>query len=379
MATVLAEIGKDGSVTVADTAPKISITSTAAQEAVEAKPEELLKDKKKDERKFAEIVVISDLQSNVVEGYDFACPVNQQVFWLYRHLQEKRDTMLICGIASDASLKNKFEIGNYNDAIAYGEYSPKINWDKVSLIIDFSQEKRSYKMAQEHKTKVLYVNHPLFHQYKKAPPLKHPSMTGVSSEHCMDVSGRLGVPVLTLPFGVEIIGERPKREDKQHVLYFGRITKERGCHEAIRITRKKKLDLVIAGDDKTVDDQEYVYRILQEADGHNVKYLGSVHDTTKQKLIAEASVLLVPYLTDEDAWSCQTLKLALALGVPAATTAKGSLNGATPFCSSYRTLEEMESEDFVALGRIAKVDSSMWKPQYASFEELIERAMSDPW
>ena len=228
----------------------------------------------------------------------------------------------------------------------------------------------------------MFVNHPYIHDYKAPPPLPYPCMTGVSNAHCMALSGKLGVPVKKLPFGVELLEHVPKRDNKGYLLYFGRIVKERGVHEAIDLAKRRRMPLVIAGDDR-FGDQGYVMDILKRCDGELIKYFGAVGENVKLKLMAEAHCLIVPYLSDEDAYCCQTVKLANAMGVPSVALWRGAVaevmalfeTGMFPILPS---LESLYDFDFQNIPQLAP-DPIAARPTYERLDELIEMAVNEPW
>ena len=230
------------------------------------------------------IIIIADQSIPVHGGYDHAQPVNQQVFWLTKYLQEKHDVTLCCNMASSQAIKKRLETQFYDDKTAFGFYNGmekvklkvkedlranaekllsanpelkdllavregipadqpiekevereverlRIDWSEVDLIVDFSVEKWSHRLAVERGNKVLFVCHPQLHHYSSPPPIRFPCFTGVSHRHASSISNVLGMPAEVLPFGYELPtdSDPPKRDDKGYLLYFGRIVKERGC------------------------------------------------------------------------------------------------------------------------------------------------------
>lgn len=327
------------------------------------------------------ILVYSMPEFPVHAAYDFAFPVNQQVYWVTQYLQAAHDVTLIALEGTDPTafkhlipLRNSQERGAYETLKGLKDFK----WEDYDLVMDFSVEKWSYKAAQEKNLHTLYVNHPLVHSYEDPPPLKYPGLTGVSRAHCHHLSQRLGVPVKHLPF-TYLPKDPPQREDKGYLLYFGRIVKERGVHELIRISRDQRIPLLIAGEDRAVD-QDYVHRILEQCDGHLIKYLGAVDESVKLRLLAEAHLLVLPYLAESDAYACLTLKAAATLHVPTVTLNIGATSELiSPGVNGYLV------EDLATLARFSFEGSLQvdYDPQAGIWQEaldtLIQDAVSHPW
>ena len=323
------------------------------------------------------LLVISYPDIQVHDKYDHAQPLNQQVFWLTKYLQEKHDTAIIC---MDGSSEFKDMITSHfgDEKAAFKEIGEMVKWEEYDLIIDFSSQKWSYKIAREKKMKTLYVMHPLYHSYELPPPLKHPCLTGMSNAHAMKVSMDLGVPVKVLPFGYEVGENPPKRDDKGYLLYFGRIVREKGVHELIDLCRRKRYELLIAGEDRSVE-QGYVQRVMESCDGEMIRYFGAVDEPTKLRLLAESHALVIPYLTDYDAYVCSTVKAASLLSVPSICINKGAvLEYVVANGFHVENLETFHSLDYDTLPP-CDYASVACKPSYEKLEQLIAEAVVNPW
>jgi glycosyltransferase involved in cell wall biosynthesis len=335
------------------------------------------------EKKKPKYLVISPLEHPFKPDHDFANPVTQQSYWLAKHHEENADVTVVRSIASPPFFKDVIDVHSTNEREAWAEYKDLVKWEEYDLVIDFSFEKWSYVKAKEKKNlKVLYTLHPIFHGYSSPPPLKHPCLVGVSDPHCQQVSKDLGVVVKCLPFGYELPAEPPKREDKDYLLYFGRVVKEKGIHELIEICRRRRIDLVIAGDDRYVD-QAYVHKILEQADGDLIRYMGSVNEPVKLKLIAEAHALVIPYLSDFDAFTVLTAKAATLLKVPTVTMNKGAVRETIELGDNgvyVDSLDQLRDFDFEHL-EMGFTETMMKevKPRCETFERLIGEAISSPW
>jgi glycosyltransferase involved in cell wall biosynthesis len=356
--------------------PVASVQSSFTVAAGEAQPEPKVE-------KIEKFLVVMGARFPTHSSYDFSNPLQQQAYWLAKRLEEKHDVTVVCREGS-TPFKSMVVFSHDNEKVAFAEFKEQVTWKEYDLVVDFSTEKWSYQMAREKNLRVLYVTHPLL-GYVTPPPLRYPCMTGVSNAHCAHLSREMGVPIRKLPFGYELEGEF-KREDKDYLLYFGRIVKEKGVHELISLCKKRRLELIVAGDDRSDMgiEPEYVHRILEECDGGMVHYVGSVDESVKLKLISQAHALVMPYLSDSDAFTCLTAKAATLLKVPVIALKRGAVSEFIEQGENgvyVNSIEDLDSFDFehLELTWFDDVVLESARPAYGRFEALIREAIASPW
>jgi glycosyltransferase involved in cell wall biosynthesis len=120
-----------------------------------------------------------------------------------------------------------------------------------------------------------------------------------------------GIDVASYPFS-----ERPEG----YLLFLGRIVPDKGADHAIEIARRAGWELRIAGVTQE-KSAEYGRRILAEADGRQIRYVGEAGPEEKRRLLGGADALLFPIRWDEpfglvviEAFACGTPVLAFAAG-----------------------------------------------------------------
>ena len=120
-----------------------------------------------------------------------------------------------------------------------------------------------------------------------------------------------GIDVASYPFS-----ERPEG----YLLFLGRIVPDKGADYAIEIARRAGWELRIAGVTQE-NSAAYGRRILAEADGRQIQYVGEAGPEAKRRLLGGADAMLFPIVWDEpfglvvvEAFACGTPVLAFASG-----------------------------------------------------------------
>jgi glycosyltransferase involved in cell wall biosynthesis len=121
--------------------------------------------------------------------------------------------------------------------------------------------------------------------------------------------------------GVESYSFRAEKED--YALFLGRISEDKGAHNAIYVSRRAGIPLRMAGKvDPGVDTRYFEERIKPHVDGENFIYEGEVDNEYKQEILAGARFLLFPIQWEEPFGLVMTE--ALACGTPVVAGAMGA-------------------------------------------------------
>ncbi len=106
-----------------------------------------------------------------------------------------------------------------------------------------------------------------------------------------------------------------------YLLYFSRLSPEKGPHLAIEVARRLDRPLVLAGDLQPKDVAFFRREVEPHLDGERIRYLGRIAPAEKVPLLQRASCLLAPLLWDEpfglfmiEAMSCGTPVVAFDRG-----------------------------------------------------------------
>ena len=109
--------------------------------------------------------------------------------------------------------------------------------------------------------------------------------------------------------------------DGGYLLFLGRMTADKGAHEAIQIARRTGRPLKIAAKMRDQDERNYFHARVQPLLGGDMEYLGEADNNTKLELLAGATALLNPIRWPEpfglvmiEAMACGTPVLAFRCG-----------------------------------------------------------------
>tara|TARA_Y100000034_G_scaffold136119_1_gene210899 strand:+ start:3273 stop:4340 length:1068 start_codon:yes stop_codon:yes gene_type:complete len=190
------------------------------------------------------------------------------------------------------------------------------------IIHDHTHKKHVYLLDGANKLPILSSVHDA-NPFGSPPPVKHPCLVGVSDKHANQLSINLGVSVESVPNGIHPDQYELVQKKGDYAVFFSRISKIKGVHDAISIARACGIKLFVAGSDTFVDDPAYVLRVMKECDGEQIIYLGEVSEEKKHKLLREAKLMLFPTLFDEP-FGLVAIE-AMACGTPVVASANGAM------------------------------------------------------
>ena len=163
--------------------------------------------------------------------------------------------------------------------------------------------------------------------------------------------------------GIDVASYPFSERSEGYLLFLGRIVPEKGVEYAIEIARRAGRELHIAG---VVQERhaEYGERMLAEADGERIHYVGEAGPEEKRRLLGGAAALLFPIVWDEpfglviiEAFACGTPVLAFGVGSAPELIAQGETGflappGTDPFAPGQGV--DRLARASASLGRISR-------------------------
>jgi glycosyltransferase involved in cell wall biosynthesis len=127
-----------------------------------------------------------------------------------------------------------------------------------------------------------------------------------------------------------------------HLLFLSRICYEKGAHLALKVAKKLRRRLIIAGNVHPVDEEYFRTMVMPGVDGDQIQYVGEADYDRKRELLAQAYCLLAP-ITWQEPFGLFFIE-AMACGTPVVAFNRGSApevvrHGETGFVVD--TLDEM--------------------------------------
>lgn len=123
-----------------------------------------------------------------------------------------------------------------------------------------------------------------------------------------------GIPIEKFPFN-----DRPEN----YLVWLGRITKKKGILEAIKVAKRTRNKLIIAGTVNPRDQQFFQKEIKPKIDKKLIFYIGPVNHRQKVKVLKKAQALLYP-ISWEEPFGLVMIE-AQACGTPVIAFKKGSV------------------------------------------------------
>jgi len=271
------------------------------------------------------LLIISPL-SQILPSSDVYAPVEQHCFAVADELKNRGHAVTVVALQGSA-LGEGIDVLAQQDGDeekAYNSYKERLK--DFDCILDFSTLKYPYLFKQEtfKDLKLIGCVHPYQGQgYTTAPPVTFPCFVGTSDAHAQSLSLKFGVAARFVHYFASPNSTERQRGDR--MLFLGRFIKEKGPQVAIDLARQTRIGLDMIGEDVNVPDQRFLIFLLQRCDGRLVRSMGRVNAQGKAEMISKAMCLVLPYLSDDFAYTCIPAIEAISQGVPVVALKRGAI------------------------------------------------------
>jgi len=208
--------------------------------------------------------------------------------------------------------QNEFDVIhlNYEPAVLNFEIEGKkinlLDLFSVPVVLTFHNSTNVPEHLEYYKNNLLPPNNfPVFISENHRSPLSFISNSKVIYN---------GIDVERFPFSAE---------KENYLLFLGRITPTKGILEAISVSEKTNLPLIIAANIDSSDREFYEKEVKPRIDGELIRYVGEADFSQKVEYLKKASCLLFPILWDEPFGL--VMVESLACGTPVIAFKKGSV------------------------------------------------------
>lgn len=117
---------------------------------------------------------------------------------------------------------------------------------------------------------------------------------------------------------------------REYLAFLGRIEDIKGTYEAIQVSKKAGIPLIIAGNVEPEHREYFETKVKPYVDDNHIRYIGPVDDARKQQLLGGAKAFLMPIKWEEpfgivmiEAMACGAPVLAFRRGSVPEVVAKG--------------------------------------------------------
>ncbi len=150
------------------------------------------------------------------------------------------------------------------------------------------------------------------------------AVNGISHSQMRSTEGRSGRAFPVVYNGCDFGNCEPGFEPGRYLAYLGRMSQEKNPLDAIRIARKVRMPIVLAGQAQGAKEEQYFVEQIQPLiDGDAVRWLGLVDYAQKQALLRHAAALIFPIQWDEP-FGLVMIE-AMACGTPVVAHSRGAV------------------------------------------------------
>ena len=273
------------------------------------------------------LLIVSTLTKTLQDS--FYAPVEKNVRFVANELAKRGHETWVVALKGTQPEQFKVVEVEGNEQKAFEIYKKMLN--QFDIVMDFSTLKYTivYKHDEQPDLKLISPCYPYQAlSYNIAPPIPFPNLCATSDSMAQAMSAKIGCMFKVVYYFASPIpnGFEAPKERNGRLLYLGRFEKAKGVQIAVDLARQLGVGIDVAGEDLAVSDQRFTVLLLQKADGRLIRVFGRVNEALKHELLAKAKAVVLPYLEDSVAWTCQTILEAFQHGTPVITLNRSAVN-----------------------------------------------------
>lgn len=269
---------------------------------------------------------------------------------------------------------------------AYSGYWQKL--PQFDAICDHSWQKCSTLLKMEGKLNIpilLWLHAPVETMMASPPPVPKPCLVAISRDQAGAVAGHIGLHAKVCYNGVDASFYRPINQPGNRYLFLARMSKLKGPHIAAAAAKTCNVQLDLVGDDKLVEDPNYVSMVKSMCDDRNIIYHGGKPRAECVAFFSSAKAMLHCNSVFREPFGLAPIEAQLS-GCPVIASDFGAMretvnHGVTGFL--YRTFDELR--EYILTDAVSKIDRRKcreWALQFSieqfgkRSEELIKEAIA---
>lgn len=172
--------------------------------------------------------------------------------------------------------------------------------------------------------------------------------------------------------GIDTTNLPPVHGSEGYLLYVGRVARDKGVHNCVRVAQVTSMPLLIAGIVSTSDQEYFDREIAPNLDASQIQYIGPV-DSAERTVLMSRAVACLHLIEYEEAFGL-TMAEAMAVGAPVIAFNRGSVpevvrNGLAGY------IVDSVDEAVVAVAQVGKLNRercSAWARDTFSAERMVE-------
>lgn len=178
--------------------------------------------------------------------------------------------------------------------------------------------------------------------------------------------------VATVYNGIDTSNLPPVRDPEGYLLYVGRVARDKGVHNCVRVAHATQMPLLIAGIVSRSDQEYFDREIAPHLDTGGIQYIGPV-DSAERTVLMSRALACLHLIEYEEAFGL-TMAEAMAVGAPVIAFNRGSVPELVRHSVSgfiVRSVDEAV-EAVARAGKLSRERCSSWARDAFSAQRMVQ-------